>query len=63
MIENVLASRYASPEMVELWSPVTKVRLERELWVTVMEVQQDLGLPFPEGAIDAYRSVIDRIDL
>jgi adenylosuccinate lyase len=63
MIENVLASRYASPEMVELWSPVTKVRLERELWVTVMEVQQDLGLPFPEGAIDAYRRVIDRIDL
>ena len=63
MIENVLASRYASPEMVELWDPATKVRLERELWVTVMEIQRDLGLRFPDGAIDAYRRVIDQVDL
>ncbi len=48
MIENVLASRYASPEMIEVWDPASKVRLERELWVTVMEIQRDLGLSIPE---------------
>ncbi len=63
MIENVLASRYASPEMIEVWDPASKVRLERELWVTVMEIQRDLGLSIPDGAIDAYRRIVDQVDL
>lgn len=63
MIENVLAGRYASPEMVEVWDPVTKVKLERELWVTVLEVQRELGLDVDDGAVAAYRAVVDQVDL
>lgn len=60
---NVLASRYASPEMRSIWSPESKVILERTLWITVLEAQRDLGLDIPEGTIEAYRSVMDHVDL
>src|SRR5512132_2641666 len=49
--------------MVELWSPERKVRLERELWVAVMQAQRDLGVDIPADAIDDYRAVIDTVDL
>jgi adenylosuccinate lyase len=62
-LPDVLASRYASEPMVELWSPEAKVRLERELWVAVMAAQRDLGVPIPAEAVDDYRAVIDAVDL
>ena len=46
-LPNVLADRYASPEMVAIWSPEAKVRLERELWIAVLQAQQSLGLEVP----------------
>ncbi|MGH9227908.1 MAG: adenylosuccinate lyase [Acidimicrobiales bacterium] len=49
--------------MVELWSPERKVRLERELWVAVMQAQRDLGVDITSEAIDDYRAVIDTVDL
>src|SRR5690606_1129353 len=55
--------RYASPAMAELWSPEHKVRLERELWIAVMEAQRVLGVDIPAHVIDDYRAVIDHIDL
>jgi adenylosuccinate lyase len=63
VLPDVLASRYASEPMVELWSPERKVRLERELWVAVMAAQRDLGVDIPADAIDDYRAVIDAVDL
>jgi adenylosuccinate lyase len=63
VLPDVLASRYASQPMVELWSPERKVRLERELWVAVMQAQRDLGVGIPAEAIDDYRAVIDAVDL
>ena len=63
VLPNVLAARYASREMVALWSPAHKVVLERRLWVAVLEAQAAAGLPVPEGAIDDYRAVIDKVDL
>jgi adenylosuccinate lyase len=63
VVPDVLASRYASPAMVELWSPETKVRLERRLWVAVMEAQRQLGVDIPAAVIDNYRAVVDKIDL
>ena len=63
MLPDVLAARYASEPMVELWSPERKVRLERELWVAVMAAQRDLGVDIPAEAIDDYRAVIDTVDL
>ncbi len=62
-LPNVLASRYASEAMVKIWSPANKVVLERELWLAVIEAQQDLGVRVPEGVVEAYRSVIDQVDL
>ncbi|MEX2280826.1 MAG: adenylosuccinate lyase, partial [Acidimicrobiia bacterium] len=62
-LPNVLASRYASPEMRAIWSPESKVVAERTLWITVLEAQRDLGLDIGEGTIEAYRSVMDHVDL
>jgi adenylosuccinate lyase len=49
--------------MVRLWSPEHKIVLERELWLAVLEAQRDLGVAVPDDAIDAYRKVIDQVDL
>ncbi len=46
-----------------IWSPVQKVILERQLWVAVLEAQQRAGVPVPAGVIEAYRAVIDHVDL
>ena len=63
VIPNVLAERYASSEMRAIFDPVTRVRLERLLWVAVLEAQAELGVPVAAGAVDAYRAVIDDVDL
>ncbi|MBW9214938.1 adenylosuccinate lyase [Mumia sp. zg.B53] len=60
---NVLALRYASPEMVRLWSPEHKIVLERRLWIAVLEAQRDLGIETPDGVIEAYEAVVDQVDL
>jgi len=62
-IPDVLASRYASTAMATVWSPEHKVRLERELWLAVLQAQRDLGADVPDGVIDAYRRVMDHVDL
>ncbi|WP_019144501.1 adenylosuccinate lyase [Aeromicrobium massiliense] len=60
---NVLASRYASPELAAIWSPEHKVVLERRLWIAVLRAQRDLGVETPDGVIEAYEAVVDRVDL
>ena len=62
-IPNVLASRYASAAMVDVWRPEGRIRLERELWIAVLRAQSELGVPVPDGAIEAYEAVVDDIDL
>ncbi|AMC58293.1 adenylosuccinate lyase PurB [Mycobacterium tuberculosis variant microti] len=42
-IPNVLATRYASAEMVAIWSPEAKVVSERRLWLAVLRAQAELG--------------------
>jgi adenylosuccinate lyase len=49
--------------MQELWSAEHKIRLERQLWIAVLEAQSDLGVAIPDGAIAAYRKVIDQVDV
>ncbi|MEV0648002.1 adenylosuccinate lyase [Phytomonospora sp. NPDC050363] len=63
MIPNVLAARYASPEMISLWDPAAKIRAERRLWLAVLKAQADLGVDVPEGVVEAYESVLDDVDL
>ena len=62
-VPNVLAARYASDDMAGLWSPERKVVLERELWIAVLEAQRDLGVDVPAEAIEAYREVLEQVDL
>ncbi|CAM06311.1 adenylosuccinate lyase [Saccharopolyspora erythraea NRRL 2338] len=62
-LPNVLAARYASPELVELWSPQHKVVLERRLWLAVLRAQADLGIDVPEQVLSDYERVVERVDL
>ncbi len=62
-IPNVLASRYAAGDLTGIWSPEHKVVLERRLWVAVLRAQRDLGVEVPDGVVEAYESVVDKVDL
>lgn len=62
-VPNVLAERYASAEMVDVWSAEGRIMSERRLWIAVLEAEAAAGLAVPAGALDDYRSVVDRIDL
>ncbi len=62
-VPNVLADRYASAEMVALWSPRNKVVLERRLWLAVLRAQRDLGVDVPAGVVEDYEKVVDDVDL
>ncbi len=60
---DVLAQRYASAELVRLWSPEHKVVLERQLWLAVLRAQADLGVPLEPGVVDDYQRVVSIVDL
>ncbi len=63
LIPNVLAERYASVAMKDIWSQQGRVALERDFWIAVMKAQRDLGVPIPADAIKDYEKVKDQIDL
>jgi adenylosuccinate lyase len=63
VIPDVLAARYASAELVQLWSPEHKVVLERHLWLAVLRAQADLGLPVEQQVLDDYQRVVPVVDL
>ena len=66
-IGNVLANRYASAEMRDVWSAAGKIISERRLWLAVLATQHDLGVEFggddPTVVIKAYQGVIEQVDL
>ncbi len=66
-VPNVLANRYASAQMRDIWAPEAKIVAERRLWLAVLRAQRDLGVDFgganPDEVIAAYERVIDRVDL
>lgn len=49
--------------MVQLWSPQSKVVLERQLWIAVLRAQRELGIDVPDGVIDDYERVVENVDL
>jgi adenylosuccinate lyase len=61
-IPNVLAGRYASAEMVAIWSPEAKIIAERRLWLAVLRAQAELGLDVPYGVIADYERVAEDVD-
>jgi adenylosuccinate lyase len=66
-IPNVLAARYATAQMQQVWSPESKIISERRLWLAVLGAQRDLGVDFggsdPDRVIAAYEKVVDQVDL
>ncbi|MBK5223519.1 MAG: adenylosuccinate lyase, partial [Acidimicrobiia bacterium] len=49
--------------MRDIWSPERKIVLERQLWIAVLRAQRDLGVPVPDGVIEAYEAVVHQVDL
>ncbi|MEV5558420.1 adenylosuccinate lyase [Nonomuraea wenchangensis] len=62
-IPNVLAARYASPDLTRLWSPEYKIVAERRLWLAVLRAQAELGVAVPDGAVADYEKVVEHVDL
>ena len=62
-IENVLAQRYASKSMKEIWSPEGRILMERDLWISVLKAQKELGLPIDDDVISSYEKVKNHVDL
>jgi adenylosuccinate lyase len=66
-IGNVLANRYASAAMREIWSAESKIISERRLWLAVLAAQHDLGVDFggddPALVTKAYEGVVENVDL
>ena len=64
---NVLATRYATPAMRDIWSPTRKAQAERALWVAVMRAQRDAGVSFgsddPDTVIAAYEAHLNDVSL
>jgi len=60
---NVLATRYATKEMVTIFDPINKIINERKFWVIILKLQQKSGLPITDSDIKAYEEVIEKVDL
>lgn len=54
--ENPLIRRYASQEMLELFSPDKKFQTWRKLWITLAEAQKELGLSITQEQIDEMKT-------
>ena len=66
-VPNVLANRYASTQMRDIWAPEAKIVSERRLWLAVLRAQRDLRVDFggadADAVIAAYEAVVDQVDL
>ena len=62
-IPNVLAERYASAAMKNLWSATGKVIMEREFWIAVMKAQRELGMEISEADVEASEKAKGVVDL
>ena len=61
--ESPLVQRNASPEMVRLLSPATRVGLWRRLWLALAEGQRSLGLDrITDAAVAHMRGHLDDVD-
>ncbi|RMZ87046.1 hypothetical protein DV736_g5727, partial [Chaetothyriales sp. CBS 134916] len=53
--QNPLGPRYASQEMLKLFSPRTRASTWRQLWLWLAESEKQLGLPISDEAITQMR--------
>jgi len=60
---NVLASRYATKEMVAIFDPINKIIAERKFWITILRLQKAGGLSITDSDIASYEEVVEKVDL
>jgi len=60
--QNPLVSRYASKELIRLWSPQSIHSTWRKLWVALAEAERELGLDISLEQIAELRAAVDDID-
>ncbi len=60
--ESPFGTRYASPEMQELFSPQFKFRTWRRLWIALARAEHELGLPVTERQIAEMEKYKDDIN-
>ena len=60
---NVLATRYATKEMVAIFDPVNKIIAERKFWITILRLQKAGGLSITDSDIASYEKVVEIVDL
>jgi adenylosuccinate lyase len=60
---NVLATRYATKEMVAIFDPINRIIAERKFWITILRLQKKAGLPITDSDITSYEKVINNVDL
>jgi len=60
--ENPLQGRYASPEMLHLFSPDFKFTTWRKLWIALAEAEQSLGLPITPAQISELKKFQNEIN-
>ena len=60
---SLLANRYASSAMREIFAPEAKIIAERQLWIAVMRAQSKLGHSISSDVITDYEKVITKVDL
>ena len=60
--ESPLNSRYASREMLELFSPDTKFRTWRKIWIALAEAEKELGLNITDEQIEELKKFKDDIN-
>ncbi len=60
--ETPLSSRYASEEMLYLFSPDMKFKTWRKLWIALAKAENKLGLPVTQEQIDELEAYKDEIN-
>lgn len=62
MYESPLASRYASQEMLYIFSPDKKFSTWRRLWIALARAEMELGLPITQNQISELEREKDNIN-
>lgn len=61
--KNPLEDRYASSEMLELFSEDVKFRTWRDCWIALAEAEMELGLPVTREQVDDLKKFRDTLNL
>jgi adenylosuccinate lyase len=57
-----LVERFATKDMIQLWSPQKKFSTWRRCWIALAEAEQELGLPITDEQIAEMKAHVDDID-